>query len=105
MNLLLLDLLQQALGWIAAISLELSEALSLLPGASLGGHLAVAPFLVNVKGFAAFAALPISVVALGTVCRMASVDGHSKGGWWSNRFHAVSMLFRPIFVQNTYQFL
>ena len=80
MDLLLVDLLQQALGWIAAISLNLREPLRLLSGASLGGQLAVVPIFVNIKGLPALTTFPISIVALGAVCRVAGIDSHGSRG-------------------------
>ena len=101
LSLLLLNLLQFALDWVAAFSLSLGKTFCLFAGAGLGGHSAILSLFTDGQSLATFVALPRMVGALWAFWYVASVDGDYRRCGRQLGFQRGSILRRRIFVQNT----
>lgn len=91
LSLLLFNFLQLALDRVAAITLDLGKAFSLLPGASLGRHSAIPATLIEIEILPAVAALPRAIRTLETLDHVTCEDRDRRRGGWRSGFCAESI--------------
>src|ERR1017187_5757086 len=104
MSLLFLYISKSQLDWIASVALLLGKLLGLLPGSRLRGDEPVVSVFIDVESLATVAAAGVPVGFVLAAGRMTGNNGDRSRAGHPSVFHAMSIPFPTVFLQNALLF-